>query len=74
MVGRNRFTARLDVDMAAGKSAPRTNGIVRRAVWSAEIELESDGLQRVGLDGRYDRLGSDADLDAHSMGYGDNWG
>ena len=65
---RSRLTARTDVDVAAGKSAPRTNVTVRRY----EIELENVELVRVGMERRYDRLGSEADFDAHSMGY-ENW-
>ena len=40
MVGRSRVPARMDVDVAAGKGAPRTNGTVRLAVCSAGLYLE----------------------------------
>ena len=35
MVGRSRITARMDVDVAAAKSASWKNGIARRAAWNA---------------------------------------
>ena len=38
-----------------------------------EIELESVELERDGMERRRDRLCSDADSDAHVVGYCDNW-
>ena len=61
LVGGGRITARLDVDVADGESAPRTTLNLKVLSWSVEKE------------GRYDRLGSDADFDDHSMGYGGSW-
>ena len=38
-----------------------------------EIDFESAEMERVGLERGYDSPGPDADIDAHSVGYGDNW-
>ena len=37
VVGRSRISARKEVDVAAGKNSPSTNGTVRHAVWSAGV-------------------------------------